>query len=121
MTTIGALNSYIRDYTNCINECDFYNTDKTKRLGFDNTGCLLKCNSYFTQLRKQGEPSRPIYFKDASVIPFVRRNIDYKTCLYDLNCMEKVFQKEMCKKQCDLNRTFFSPYRSNRCLSLCEY
>ena len=52
MTTIGMLSKYINPYTNCINSCDFFYTDKTNRLGYDNVKCLLKCNDIYTQYRK---------------------------------------------------------------------
>lgn len=125
MTTIGALNEYVKDYTNCINQCDFYNTDKTKRLGFDNTLCLLKCNSYFTQLRQLRQPSERIYFPDASIIPKEYKSLDFKTCRNKkgnefLTCMENLHQKNVCQTQCFLNESFFSPYRMKICLRMCN-
>lgn len=120
MTTIGALNKYIYDYTDCINACDFYNTDKTKRLGYDNTLCLLKCNSYFTQLRKLNLPSQNIYFPDTSTSPSLIHKPDNK-CGNSLTCMENHYQKDLCIRQCTLNESFFSPYRMKRCIDLCHY
>lgn len=119
MTTIGALNEYIHDYTKCVNECDFYNSDKTKRLGFDNVMCLLKCNSYYTTLRKLGKKSVPVFFRDASDAPVQYYNFD-DGCSYDLNCKEKVYQRDLCKKQCILDSSFYTPYRFKRCFRLCE-
>jgi len=125
MTTIGALNKYIHDYTTCINECDFYNTDKTQRLGYDNNLCLFKCNSYFTQLRKNNYPTEKIFFPDKSVLPAPYLTYDKAACdsqpaQSKLACMEKQYQQFICKKQCDLDGRFFTPYRKQICYNLCE-
>jgi hypothetical protein len=123
MTTIGALNKYVHDYTKCVDGCDFYNTDKTKRLGYDNTVCLLKCNDYFTRLRKNNLPSRSVYFLDSSLDPTPINKSN--TCQYlegekKLKCLDETYQRDLCKKQCYLNESFFSPYRMKVCLRLCD-
>jgi hypothetical protein len=118
MTAIGALNEYLKDYTECVNRCDFYNTDKTKRLGYDNNLCLLKCNSFYTYLRKNHIPSHGVYFADESGPRRVIKIDD--TCGNDLKCMEQNYQKNECKKQCYLNQSFFSPYRLKRCFYFCD-
>lgn len=124
MTTVGALNKYIHDYTNCINNCDFYTSDKTKRLGYDNNMCLLRCNSYFTSLRKNGFPTERICFQDNETpIPFL--SYDSSSCNNlkgekKLKCLENQYQIFTCKKQCDLNGSFFSPFQKQVCYNLCE-
>jgi hypothetical protein len=118
---IGALSKYIHEYTDCINGCDFYNTDKTKRLGFDNTVCLLKCNSYFTNLRRLNEKPQAVWFPDATDIPAHFSKDKFRICNNNLDCMERKYQESLCFRQCLLNESFFTPHRMQTCFRMCKY
>jgi len=116
MTTIGGLSNYIQGYTHCIDSCDPYYSDKTNRLGYDNTRCLLSCNKYYTSLRQEGipDPYKSLNNRYTSVLNFCK---DF--CKGNIDCEEKCYQQNQCIKQCNIDSKFMTLDNKNKCIKSC--
>jgi hypothetical protein len=108
---IGGLANYVKGYTNCLDQCDFDKSDKTQRLGFDNTSCLLKCNTYYNYLERHRLPDKSFY---PDVIP--------KQCLTQptLQAQGKCYQFSYCLKQCELDKNLMTQDNMKRCVDRCR-
>ena len=104
---LGNLAKYKKGYTLCQDSCDFNNTDKTQRLGYDNTTCLLKCNDFFSNLRKKNLPD--INVQSLSEFCFDK----------DIKKQEQCYQYNLCKQYCQLDSSLMKPDQLTKCFQNC--